>query len=424
MCFPTAVHNRLLSTVLFAAGIAACLVMSGCDSTEPADPIDDPAGPTAMAPAEPTAMAPIESSQPDPPATLTIGDRAPALQLDQWVVGKPVDQALSDGVYVVEFWATWCGPCRVGMPHISELQQHYGDEVTFVGVTREDVETVEEFLAGEATDGRLWRDVIEYRLATDSNDATNTAYMKAANQNGIPTAFIVGRDGMVDWIGHPARIDQPLQQIVDGSWDRDAAIAEYQQQQRLKELSLQLRQWTQNEQWEQALAGIDQLEQELGRTVGVLQNRLMILRRAGRDAEAQPLRGEIVELAWDNSATLNAVAWEIASSDPTSDLDLALKAALRASELRDNQDAAILDTLARVHYELGDLDQAIQTQRLAVEHNAGMAEIDQTLKKYLAEQAESNNTSVSQSESVSQSDTEQAESDPSDSDQSDGDGSQ
>ena len=102
------------------------------------------------------------------------------------------------------------------MPHISELQQHHGDSVTFIGVTREDVATVNKFLDTESPDGRLWRDVVQYRLATDAGDATNTAYMKAAAQRGIPTAFVVGSDGNISWIGHPARIDQPLQQVVDG----------------------------------------------------------------------------------------------------------------------------------------------------------------------------------------------------------------
>ena len=60
-------------------------------------------------------------------------------------------------------------------------------------------------------------------LAIDSDDATAEAYMRAAGQSGIPTAFIVGRDAAVEWIGHPARIDEPLSQIVDGSWDREAS---------------------------------------------------------------------------------------------------------------------------------------------------------------------------------------------------------
>jgi hypothetical protein len=102
------------------------------------------------------------------------------------------------------------------MPHLSQLQEEYGDAVTFIGVTNEDVGTVEAFLASESPDGRSWGDAIAYRLATDNDGATSAAYMKAANQNGIPTAFIVGRDGKIKWIGHPGRIDGPLRQAVEG----------------------------------------------------------------------------------------------------------------------------------------------------------------------------------------------------------------
>ena len=74
----------------------------------------------------------------------------PKLRLDQWVLGSPADEGLDGKVHVVEFWATWCGPCRSSMPHISELQQRHGDDVTFIGVTREDVATVNRFLDKES----------------------------------------------------------------------------------------------------------------------------------------------------------------------------------------------------------------------------------------------------------------------------------
>ena len=58
---------------------------------------------------------------------LTIGSDAPAIDVEHWVQDgkgkfKPVTEFAKGKVYVVEFWATWCGPCIMSMPHLVELQ--------------------------------------------------------------------------------------------------------------------------------------------------------------------------------------------------------------------------------------------------------------------------------------------------------------
>ena len=56
-----------------------------------------------------------------------LGDEAKPLQISKWVKGKKVNLAKGKGkkVYVVEFWATWCPPCRTTIPHLTELQKKY-----------------------------------------------------------------------------------------------------------------------------------------------------------------------------------------------------------------------------------------------------------------------------------------------------------
>ena len=79
-----------------------------------------------------------------------LGDPAAALQVIEWVKGKPVDIASGKGktIYVVEFWATWCPPCRESIPHLSELQKKFKDKgVVIVGVSGEKSEAVTNFVA-------------------------------------------------------------------------------------------------------------------------------------------------------------------------------------------------------------------------------------------------------------------------------------
>ncbi len=149
---------------------------------------------------------------------LAVGDQAPAIQIQQLVHGPTLDAETISEVQVIEFWATWCGPCLSGMPHLSDLQETYGDKVTIVGITSEDSSTVDSFLASSAGNGRTWADVVRYRMAIDDNGATGAAYMRAAGMNSIPTAFIVGKDGVLQWIGHPASMDGPLKAVVEGTW--------------------------------------------------------------------------------------------------------------------------------------------------------------------------------------------------------------
>src|SRR5262249_36414263 len=68
-----------------------------------------------------------------PEVTLKVGDPAPQLKADKWLQGGEVKAFEPGKVYVVEFWATWCGPCISAMPHLAQLQEHYKDKVTFIG---------------------------------------------------------------------------------------------------------------------------------------------------------------------------------------------------------------------------------------------------------------------------------------------------
>lgn len=140
-----------------------------------------------------------------------LGDAAYPLTGLTWVKGSPVTIAPGK-VYVVEFWATWCPPCRKSIPHLTELANRYADRVVFVGVSDEDVATVKPFVANQG-------DQMGYNVAVDTAGKVVNGYMAAFGQGGIPTAFIVDAAGRVVWLGHPMdNLDEVLDKVLAGTY--------------------------------------------------------------------------------------------------------------------------------------------------------------------------------------------------------------
>ncbi len=160
----------------------------------------------AGAPAPGTSGGTPGSASKKSPPVLKAGMPAPAINPDKWVKGAPVSSYAPGHVYVVEFWATWCPPCRKSIPHLTELQKKFKDDVTIIGVDgfeRSDpkgkdtrLSTVEKFVKDMG-------DKMDYSVAFETDGEMSKSWMEAARQDGIPYAFIVGGDGKLTWTGYP-----------------------------------------------------------------------------------------------------------------------------------------------------------------------------------------------------------------------------
>lgn len=173
-------------------------------------------------------------------STLGVGAPAPAFRV-KWVKGEPVTSFDKETIYVLEFWATWCGPCRAAMPHLSELARTYSGKAVFIGVNifergGKDKPYESHYPAVKAFVDKMGDDM-SYRVAMDTNDLPMTKqWMGAAGLDGIPASFVV-KDGRILWIGHPSGLDKALEEISKGTYDLSANAQKQKQEAEEKRVS-------------------------------------------------------------------------------------------------------------------------------------------------------------------------------------------
>lgn len=120
----------------------------------------------------------------------------------KWIKGDPITKLDSTKIYIVECWATWCGPCKAAMPHLNELHKKYGDKITIIGqdVAETDFNKVEKFVKDKG-DGMAYR----VAFAGDKESDFMKNWFDAARITGIPASIVI-KNNRVVWMPNPGML--------------------------------------------------------------------------------------------------------------------------------------------------------------------------------------------------------------------------
>jgi thiol-disulfide isomerase/thioredoxin len=288
---------------------------------------------------------------------LKVGDKAPPVRAMKWLQGAEVKEFAEGKVYVMEFWAPWCGPCIVMMPHMAELQAEYKSKgVTFIGFSAKDdrgnnLEKVQAFVEKRGPG-------LGYTFAYADDRETSDAWMKAAGRPGIPCCFVIGKDGKIAYIGHPMFLDAVLPKVVAGKWTEADVEGLKGIEKELDEVFDATRKPDPNA-FLTKLAEFEKAHPELAAIPyfnGPRINMLLQVKRtdeAKKAAEALMARG-IKTGDYTALLLVSSVARAPSANGDKELLVLSLKAAEAALKIAGDKDAFTLITLAQAYFANGD----------------------------------------------------------------------
>jgi thiol-disulfide isomerase/thioredoxin len=179
--------------------------------------------------------------------TLKIGDPAPAFQVQTWIRGQPVTRFEKGKVYVLDFWATWCGGCIVAFPHISGIAEKYQNRVAFISVdvgeglveekkNADPVAKVTKFLHTP------YGQPLKLNVAVDGNSNTMwDTWIKTIRRAGLPTTYVIDQEGRIAWFDvNLDNLGWVLDEVLAHQWDHAKAAAVMKQKDAIDDLWMKM----------------------------------------------------------------------------------------------------------------------------------------------------------------------------------------
>ena len=132
-------------------------------------------------------------------SNIKIGERAPKIHIDKWLLNKPKNKTIENRFIVLDFWATWCAPCLRNVDHINTLKEHFSDQdILFLQMTKESAQTA-----------RSVFDRVEFQtpVVTDKRNKTYANFGDGINEIAYyPMVVLIDDTNIIRWYGSSEKL--------------------------------------------------------------------------------------------------------------------------------------------------------------------------------------------------------------------------